>query len=329
MESRSSSEHMSVEHAAMTALPKMVVVCGPTGVGKTTAAIAIARRFNAEIISADSMQIYRHMDIGSAKPTPAEQAAAVHHMIDIVDPDEAFDAAQFERRALPSIEQLHAAQRLPLVVGGTGLYIKALLHGLTEAHKGDPRRREQLKACERRHGAGHLHRQLTAVDPDSAARIHPNDLFRIIRALETYEITGKPMSWHQRSHQFQIQRFDTLKLGLTLPRADLYARIDQRVDAMLSAGLLEEVRALLAAGYDGQLKSMQSIGYRHMVDFLADAVDWEETVRLLKRDTRRYAKRQMTWFGADDQVCWMTPDDVDAMRVKIDRFMSGALLRIR
>ncbi len=303
-------------------LPRIVVIGGPTGVGKTSAAIAVARRFGAEIISADSMQVYRHMNIGSAKPTPEEQAAAVHHLIDIVDPDQDFDAAAFERHALPLIDHLQAAGRLPLIVGGTGLYIKALLHGLTEARKGDPQRRKQLKARERQQGPGYLHGRLQTIDPDSAARIHPNDQLRIIRAIETYELTGKPLSQHHQAHRFRPRRFNALKLGLTLPRADLYARIDRRVDTMLAMGLLEEVRGLLAAGYDAQLKSMQSICYRHMLDHIIGGIDWTETVRLLKRDTRRYAKRQMTWFGADEQICWIAPDDIQGMISQIESFLS-------
>jgi tRNA dimethylallyltransferase len=303
--------------------PRMIVVCGPTGIGKTRTAIHLAQQFKGEIIGADSMQIYRHMDIGTAKPTPADQACVRHHMVDIVDPETAYDAARYARDAGKVVQTLHDRGVVPVVAGGTGLYIKALVYGLFNSRPPDPDIRRKLEQSADAHGSAYLHAQLTACDPQAASGIHINDRFRIIRALETYQATGRPISAHQQAHRFARPRFATFKIGLTMPRADLYARIDQRVDQMVSEGLLEEVRRLLAKGYDANLKSMQSIGYRHMIDHLYNGVAWDETLRLLKRDTRRYAKRQFTWFRADPDIEWITPADIGTLLPAIQSFLAA------
>jgi len=301
---------------------RIVVVCGPTGSGKTGLAIGLAQRFDGEIVGADSMQIYRTMDIGTAKPTPAEQALATHHMIDIVDPDEDFDAAMYADAAGRAIDSVVNRGRLPLVVGGTGFYIKALVYGLFEEGPSDPEIRRRLKEAVRSGGSAALHRRLAALDSRAAARIHPNDAYRIVRALEVFEITGQPLSDFQQRHRFQDQRFDVLFLGVTWPRPILYDRIDRRVDRMMDQGLADEVRGLLARGYDPQLKSMQSLGYRHLTAFINGETDLDETVRTLKRDHRRYAKRQLTWFRADPAVHWMTPDAPQASVDRIGKFLA-------
>jgi tRNA dimethylallyltransferase len=287
---------------------KIIVICGPTGVGKTGFAIDLAQRFGGEIVGADSMQIYRGMDIGTAKPTAAEQAAVPHHMVDIVDPGDDFDAAEYGRRAHGCVLQLIAEGKTPFVVGGTGLYIKALIYGLAGAASSDSEIRDRLEDELARSGLQAMHQRLARVDPQSARRIHPNDAFRILRALEVFHLTGRPLTAHHADHGFAQARFQVLQIGLTLPRPELYARIDRRVDVMLAQGLVSEVRALLASGIDPRLKSMQSLGYRHMIDYLQDRLEWEEAVRTLKRDHRRYAKRQLTWFGADNHVQWLQPD---------------------
>ena len=302
--------------------PRVIVVCGPTGIGKTSTAIRLARQCHGEIIGADSMQIYRLMDIGTAKPTPAEQACVKHHMVDIVDPDTPYDAARYAREAGDKIRELHERQVVPVVAGGTGLYIKALIYGLFDSRPPDPEIRRELEALADAHGSGFLHEKLAACDPAAAAEIHVNDRFRIIRALETYRTTGRPISEHRRTHRFARPRFATFKIGLTMPREALYARIDQRVDQMVAEGLLDEVRRLLAKGFRPDLKSMQSIGYRHMVDHLLNGVDWSETLRLLKRDTRRYAKRQFTWFRADSDILWVSPDDIPSVTPAIQSFLA-------
>lgn len=303
--------------------PRIVVICGPTGVGKTAAAIALAHRFGGEIIGADSMQIYRGLDIGTAKPTAAEQALVPHHLIDVADPDEDFDAQRYARLAAAAAARLAAAGRTPLVVGGTGLYIKALVYGLFQSAAPDPRVRRRLQAEARDAGPGELHRRLAACDPEAAGRIHPRDTFRLLRALETFEATGRPISELQRGHGFRAPRFTPLTIGLTLPREALYRRIDQRVLAMLEAGFLEEVRGLLAAGWDPALKPLQSLGYRHMIAFLQGAADWQEAVAGMQRDTRRYAKRQLTWFRADPAIHWFAPDALPAMEALVARFLEA------
>ena len=311
----------------MTALssqtgPRVIVICGPTGIGKTRAAINIARQFKGEIIGADSMQIYRRMDIGTAKPTSAEQACVRHHMVDIVAPDTPYDAARYAEEAGRAVQDIHRRGLVPVVAGGTGLYIKALIYGLFDSLPPDPQYRRQLEQTADARGTAYLHAQLAARDPAAAADIHVNDRFRIIRALETLHATGRPISELQQEHRFAQARFATFKIGLTMPREALYARIDQRVEQMVAQGLLEEVRGLLARGYHAGLKSMQSIGYRHMADHLQHGVAWEETLRLMKRDTRRYAKRQFTWFRADPDLVWVAPGEVESLIPAIETFLA-------
>ena len=301
--------------------PKIIVICGPTGVGKTGFAVALAREFGGEIVGADSMQIYRFMDIGTAKPTADEKAAVAHHMVDIADPQNDFDAAEYARKAHDCLARLLAKGVLPFVTGGTGLYIKALLHGLNDAAPSDPKIRRALRQEMEQLGAAHLHRRLTEIDADSALRIHPNDGYRIIRALEVHAITGYPISRHHEAHGFKETHYNALHIGLTLSRDRLYRRIDKRVEMMLAQGFADEVRALLAKGYSPALKSMQALGYRHMVDFIQGRLDFEEAVRRMKRDHRRYAKRQMTWFGADAAVHWLAPGQTDVAAKRIAAFL--------
>jgi tRNA dimethylallyltransferase len=301
--------------------PKLIVICGPTGIGKTAAAIEVAEAFNAEIIGADSMQIYRQMDIGTAKPTPAEQARVAHHMIDIIDPDASFDAVRFADLARKKAAQLHERGMIPLVVGGTGLYIKSFLYGIFESEPVDPKIRERLKKEADEFGAGILYQRLMQSDPITAKKLHPHDTYRILRALETLEASGKPISEYQDAHAFCEQPYDTLKIGLNMDRAVLYERINQRVDAMFAAGFVDEVKKLLMRGYTKDLKSMQSIGYRHIVDYLEGRFTLEECVRTLKRDHRRYAKRQLTWFGADDEIIWKEPGQVQDIKEMISQFI--------
>ena len=302
---------------------KIVVICGPTGVGKTSFAIELAQKFCGEIVGADSMQIYRGMDIGTAKPTAAERNAVTHHMVDIVDPGDDFDAAEYGRRAGKCLSTLFSRGMTPFVVGGTGLYIKALIYGLADAAASDSQVHDRLAAELARTSSQAMHQRLSRVDPQSARRIHPNDTFRILRALEVYDLTGRPLTAHHADHGFARASFDALRIGLTLPRPELYDRIDQRVDAMLAQGLMAEVRALLAKGADPRLKSMQSLGYRHMTDYLQGRLEWDEAVRTLKRDHRRYAKRQMTWFGSDELVQWLQPDQLSRAVTLVEKFLAG------
>jgi tRNA dimethylallyltransferase len=293
--------------------PKVIVICGPTAIGKTAVSIKLAAKFGGEIISADSMQIYRHMDIGTAKPTVEELAQITHHMIDIVDPDDDYDAVQFSKQARRQIAKIINRGLIPFIVGGTGLYIKALLHGLFQSQPIDPRIRSRLKQEAEENGSGFLFERLKKIDPAAADRIHPNDSYRILRALETIESSGKTITEYHQTHGFADDPFTALKIGLQLDRQDLYTRIDNRVELMIVEGLVEEVRKLLDMGYVPELKSMQSIGYRHMVEFLAEKLPWDECIRTLKRDTRRFAKRQFTWFGADQNISWHSPAELKSI----------------
>lgn len=302
--------------------PKIVMICGATGIGKTATAISLAAEFKGEIISADSMQIYRYMDIGTAKPTPEEMARVPHHMIDIIDPDTPFDAAEYGKRAREHIVSLCQRRLVPFVAGGTGFYIRALIHGLCEAIPSRPRIRERLQTESLTTPPGALHERLSACDPETASKLHPNDTYRIIRALEVFEITGKPLSAHQQAHRFADSPFAYLKIGLHMERKALYERIDQRVEAMMTAGLPAEVQGLLNRGYASSLNAMRAIGYRHMADFLEGRLSLDEAVRTLKRDTRRYAKRQMTWFARETDIHWMEPDQLEVMRRLIRAFVN-------
>jgi tRNA dimethylallyltransferase len=301
--------------------PWIVIICGPTGIGKTSVAVEIASAVGGEIISADSMQVYRYMDIGTAKPTSAETARVPHHLIDVADPDEPFDAARFLDLARPAIHRLVRAGKPVFVVGGTGLYIKALTEGLFPAPASSPEVRERLRRMAEAEGAEAVHRRLADRDPETAARLHVNDTFRVLRALEVFETTGRPISALHRDHDFSDRPYRTLKIALFTDREVLYDRIDRRVDEMIGAGLLEEVSGLLAKGYGAGLKSMGSLGYRQMVAYLSGELTWDEAVRTMKRDTRRYAKRQLTWFRADPEMVWLRPDEIGEIRGRVEAFL--------
>ena len=305
-----------------TAKPKIIIICGPTGIGKTTVAIDLAQHLEGQIVGADSMQVYKYMDIGTAKPTAAEQARVVHHLVDFVEPDESFDAAQYAAKAREKIIELDQQRITSFVVGGTGLYIKALLYGLFDEKVSDPEIRDRLKAEANTHGIQCLYERLGRLDSETANRLHPNDTYRILRALEVIEATGQAISKHHKKHGFFDQPFESLKIGLEMDRTILYERINRRVDAMISDGFLDEVKGLMARGYSPDLKPMQSIGYRHMVDYIEGRLSWEECVRTMKRDHRRYAKRQLTWFGADSEIIWKAPGQVKALKLLIENFMS-------
>lgn len=289
------------------ALPRVVAIVGPTASGKTALAIAIARACGAEIVNADSRQVYRRLDIGSAKPTPAERAAAPHHLLDIVDPDEPFSAAEFQRRALAAIESIHARGRRVVVVGGTGLYVKALRGGLFAGPPRDPELRARLEAEEDAE-PGVLHRRLREADPEAAARVHANDRIRLVRGLEVFALTGRPISALQREHAFGQRTVEMRTLAPKWDRAELYARIDARCVAMLDAGLVEEVRSLLAAGYDPGLSSLRSPGYREIIAHLRGYCGLDRALADMQKATRKLAKRQLTWFRNDPETEWLPPE---------------------
>lgn len=284
----------------------LLVITGPTATGKSAVAIEVALRTNGEIVSADSMMVYKGMDIGTAKPTTAERRGVPHHLIDVVDPDQDFSVAAFQRLACESIREINARGRLPILVGGTGLYIRAVLEGFRLPGGVNIELRRRLAEEARRYGVFHLHEKLRAIDPEAAARIHPNNLKRVIRAIEVYHQTGTPIS---RAASLAGPEFNALVIGLHLEREDLYRRIEARVEAMIAAGLVEEVRGLIAGGLKRDATAMQALGYKEIAAFLAGEVSFEEAVRLLKRNTRRFAKRQSTWFRRDERIRWLNVAD--------------------
>lgn len=278
--------------------PPVVAILGPTAVGKTTLSLILAERLGGEIISADSRLIYRGMDIGTAKPTPEQRARIPHHLIDVTEVDNPWSLAVFRAAALEAIAAIHARGRLPLLVGGTGQYITAILEGWSPpALPADASLRSELEAYAETHGSEALHRRLAEIDPDSAARIDRRNVRRVVRALEVARLTGQPAS---RLRTKAAPPFRVLRVGLTLPRAELYARVDARIDAMLQAGLVEEVRALLEQGLPPDLPAMSGIGYRQIVDHLQGTIGLDEAVQKMRRATRVLIRRQSNWFKADD-----------------------------
>jgi tRNA dimethylallyltransferase len=304
----------------------VVALIGPTAVGKTSLSLTICHECNAEIVSVDSMQVYRYMDIGTAKATPAERAQVPHHLIDIVDPDQDYHAASFVQDCLAAIADIHQRGAVALLTGGTGLYLQALKSGLFEAPAVDGEIRTGLKQRLGEEGSTTLHQELHHCDPATAERLHPHDGVRIIRALEVFETTGRPMSEHIREQARRCgDRFlNFITIGLTCPRNQLYKRINKRSRRMVESGLEAEVRGLLAMGYKAELKSMQSIGYRHMLNYINGAWSQAETLELLARDTRRYAKRQYTWFNRDQSIRWFEPGQREMIMSSIRSFLNRA-----
>ena len=283
---------------------KLVVITGPTASGKSALAVELAQLFGGEIINADSMQVYRGMDVGTAKPTMEERQGIIHHLIDVVNPDEPFNAAIYRSLTLPVIEEVASRGKVCFIVGGTGLYIRTLLGGLLHCPTSDPVFREKLFAEWERNGSQCLHDKLKTLDPESALKIHPHDKIRVTRALEIIHMTNRPLSTIKREHQFSDKSFETCKICLQMDRERLYHRINKRSLKMIDDGLLEETQNLLKQGYSSELKPLQSIGYRHMNHFLKGVWDLEEAVLQLQADTRRYAKRQLTWFRRDQRIEW-------------------------
>ena len=287
----------------------LIIIAGPTGIGKTRVAIEAAERLRGEIVSADSMQIYRFMDIGTAKPTPEERVRAPHHLLDIRDPDEAYSVADYVHDADAAIRSIHERGGVPLLVGGTGMYLEKLLYGIFEGPgKDEAFRAEWLNFAEERGNAA-LHERLRQVDPAAAHRLHPNDRLRMIRALEVFHLTGAPISARQvETLAPEHARYDACFIVLTAERDALYARIDARVDAMIAAGFVAEVAELRRRGYHRELHPMQSLGYKEIGEFLAGERDLASAVTLIKRNTRHYAKRQLTWFRKYADAQWLPAD---------------------
>lgn len=291
---------------------KIIVIVGPTAVGKTYVSVELAKELNTEIISADSMQIYRGMDLGTAKITEGEKSGIIHHMIDVASPDEDYSVSEFKKQAEEIIDDLLLNNKIPVIVGGSGLYVNALIYDLDFSKaKSDEKLREYYTYYYKKHGEDALYDKLMKIDPESAGKIHKNNVKRVIRALEVYDITGMKFSEINTDIRKASNKYDCITVGLSMDRKILYERINQRVDLMLSSGLVEEVKTLFEKGYDKNLVSMRGIGYKEVIDYLEGSTDYEEMVNILKQNTRRFAKRQYTWFLKDKNVKWFAMDNME------------------
>lgn len=303
---------MSPEHQT-----KLLVIVGPTAAGKSALALRIARELGGEIVSADSQQVYRGMDIGTAKASEAEREAIPHHLLDVIDPDEEMTAARFVELADLAIADIAKRDRVPVIVGGTMLYIRALLEGLFEGPAADLEMRAELETVHEDEGEGALWKRLELVDPESAARIHATDKRRLIRAIEVHTLSGIPLSEHHRRHRAEPPRYSAQRIGIKQERESLYARINARVLSMMELGLLAEVKALKAKGYGLSLRSQQAIGYAEMHRHLDDELPLEEAIALVQRNSRRYARRQLSWYRGDSELTWQSRvEDVDLLALE-------------
>jgi len=288
--------------------PKLVIVLGPTAVGKSELALELAPQIDGEIVNADSQQVYRYMDIGTGKPSEAERKNVKHHLIDVVNPDEEFNAALYRRLATEAIDRIQRGGKTAVVCGGTGLYLKALTHGLFTGPGQDPQIRRTLEAEINNTGLAGVYQRLVKIDGTVTSTIHPNDRQRIIRALEIYESTGKPLSEWQKEHAFHEQPFEVCKIGLLRERTELYDHINRRAERMIEEGLLEEVRGLVARGFALDLKPLRSVGYRQMGAVIQGMMEQAEALAEMKQETRHLAKRQLTWFRRDGEIRWYHPE---------------------
>ncbi len=300
-------------------LKKIIAVAGPTASGKTALAIEIAKRIGGEIVSCDSMQIYRGMDIGTAKPTPSEQAMAKHFMIDIVEPEESFSVAEFVTMARGCIDEIIGGGKVPILAGGTGLYMDSVLENIVfEDFGSDPELRDRLQRLAEEEGADALHALLREKDSLAAEKIHPNNVRRVIRAIEVCSLTGKTFTQvNLESRREPV--YDSLIFGIEADRQVIYDRINRRVDAMLEQGLLEEVKRLFERGLGRDTTAMQAIGYKELLEFLEGAISFDEAVEKIKMESRRYAKRQLTWFRRNEKICWVRPSDDGALEEILNR----------
>lgn len=283
----------------------LIILTGPTAVGKTALSIQLAKSIHGQMISADSMQVYRHMDIGTAKVTLEEMQGISHYLIDVLEPEEDFNVVRFQTMAKEALEKIYKAGNIPIVVGGTGFYIQALLYDIEFEQEEEDSYRQELQKLAKEQGAEFLHEQLRQVDPTSADAIHANNVKRVIRALEFYHQTGTRISEHNEEQRQKESPYNFLYFVLTDDRARLYERIDKRIDSMIEQGLVDEVRRLKASGCTGSMVSMQGLGYKEILNYLEGNCTLEEAIYVLKRDTRHFAKRQLTWFRRERDVIWL------------------------
>ncbi|MDD3653636.1 MAG: tRNA (adenosine(37)-N6)-dimethylallyltransferase MiaA [Desulfotomaculaceae bacterium] len=308
-------------------LPPLLVITGPTATGKSEVAVQVAGKVGGEIVSADSMLVYRHMDIGTAKPSQADMRGIPHHLISIIEPDQDYSVAVYQKQAREVIADIYKRGKLPILAGGTGLYIRSVIdhYDFTGACRDEALRARLLKEAER-YGFELLHNRLSEVDRQTADKLHPRDARRVIRALEVYYLTGRPLSSYQKKKEDIKPLYNLVVYGLMMERKALYQRIEQRVEAMIEAGLVEEVQRLLIAGYSARLTSMQGLGYKEILLFLNGEISLPRAVELLKRNTRRFAKRQLTWFRRDERIRWLETGSVmrlDAVAQEIARGIEG------
>ncbi|WHZ24924.1 MAG: tRNA dimethylallyltransferase [Nitrospira sp.] len=302
----------------------LVVLVGPTAVGKSEIAVRLAQVLETEVLTADSRQVYRGMDIATDKPTVEQRRGVPHRLIDLVDPHESFNAGQYRKHAMQEIERLYGERRLPLVVGGTGLYVRTLIRGLCDAPPADQAFRSALAQVVRVEGRQVLHDELTRIDPELAGQLHPHDEVKIVRALEVHHVSGRRLSELHRQHRGSEPPFSVLMIGLNRDREQLYRRIDRRVDAMFAGGLVQETERLLAGGYYGRgLGAMKGLGYRQVAGYLAGEYDQAEAIRLVKRDTRHFAKRQLTWFRRESDLRWWSLDARDGPEIVAERLLGA------
>ena len=301
---------------------KLVILTGPTAVGKTKLSIELARKIGGEIISADSMQVYKYMDIGSAKIRPEEMEDIPHFLVDELEPSEEFNVVVFQQKAKQYMEEIYQRGHIPILVGGTGFYIQAVLYDINFSEDDDNHQlREELENLAKEKGAEYMHEELRKIDPASADAIHANNIKRVIRALEYYKLTGQKISEHNEEQRQKDSPYDFSYFVLNDHRNLLYERIDKRVDEMIEEGLVEEVRNLKNMGYDRSYISMQGLGYKEILSFLEDEISLEEAIYILKRDTRHFAKRQITWFKREKEVIWVNKPDFEYHNDKIIEFM--------
>lgn len=304
---------------------KILVIVGPTAVGKTELSLRLAEQLNGDILSSDSRQVYKYLDIGTAKPTPDELERVPHHFINIRTPDQYYSAGEYGREARDCIKKLLQAGKTPIVVGGSGFYIQALVDGLFAPKISDPEVKEKWRQRIRTKGADVIFQHLQKVDPATAERLHPNDEQRIVRALEVWELSGKPIS-DFRSGEEQPGDFEPIFVGLERDREKLYHRIETRVDEMINQGLMDEVKSLQSRGYGPDLNALRTVGYQEVFHYLAGDISFEGMVELIKRNTRRYAKRQLTWFRRDERIQWISLDaqsDNSVIKFMTKAFING------
>jgi len=300
---------------------RLLILLGPTGVGKSTTAVEIARAFDGEVISCDSMQVYRGFDIGTDKIPPENREGVAHYLLGIIDPSVQFTAADFVEHALSAVQTIQAKKKLPIITGGTGLYLKALVDGLFPEGKKDPLIRQKLEEEAETEGLENLWKRLEDIDPVYARKIGKNDSLRIIRALEVYHSTHMPISDHFLNTRSHIKDFFVLQIGLKLERQELYRRIEQRVDRMFELGIIEEAEGLFRSGADASWPPFRALGYKHVLSHLRGDMSVQDAIELTKKDTRHYAKRQMTWFRKMEGVLWFSPQDFSSIAKTIEAFL--------